>query len=101
MRQPRPPPEVFANLRAQYRLDDPFFVRYCGNGDLAACRVSLWAAMDAAGSELAAVQGADPAGWRADATKERIVFAPGILRNTMRGANRPTFQQLISFKSHR
>jgi acyl-homoserine lactone acylase PvdQ len=79
----------------------PFSRRYCGNGDLAACRASLWAALTAAEDELAAAQGADPAAWRADATKERIVFAPGILRNTMRGANRPTFQQLVSFKSHR
>jgi len=28
LRQPQPPPEVFAALREQYRLDDPFFVRY-------------------------------------------------------------------------
>lgn len=27
-RQPPPPPEFFANLRDQYGLDDPFFVRY-------------------------------------------------------------------------
>ncbi|MDQ3066226.1 MAG: penicillin acylase family protein [Actinomycetota bacterium] len=74
---------------------------YCGLGDLTTCRASLWAALDAAGAGLAAAQGADPAAWRADATAERIVFAPGILRNTMRGANRPTFQQLISFKTHR
>jgi acyl-homoserine lactone acylase PvdQ len=79
----------------------PFLVRYCGNGNIAACRASLWAALSLAGDELAAMQGTDPAAWRADATAERIVFAPGILRNTMRGANRPTFQQLISFRSHR
>ena len=82
-------------------VQTPYRVRYCGKGDLAACRASLWAALDAAGGELAAAQGADPAAWRADATAERIVFAPGILRDTMRGANRPTFQQLISFRSHR
>ena len=79
----------------------PFRIRYCGKGDLAACRASLWAALDAAGASLATAQGADPARWRADANAERIVFAPGILRNTMRGANRPTYQQLISFRSHR
>ncbi len=28
LRQPPPPPEFFANLREQYRLDDPFLVRY-------------------------------------------------------------------------
>ena len=49
-----------------------------------------------------ATQGADPvAGWRPDATKERIRFAPGILQDTMRWTNRPTFQQVLSFGSHR
>ena len=48
-----------------------------------------------------AAQGADPAAWRADATKERIVFAPGILTRTMRGSNKPTFQQAITFATHR
>jgi len=43
----------------------------------------------------------DPSQWRADATKERIVFAPGILTRTMRGSNKPTFQQAITFATHR
>jgi acyl-homoserine lactone acylase PvdQ len=73
--------------------------RFCGAGDLGACRVSLWAALDAAGNELATTQGADPAAWRADATRERISF--GFLPATMRWANRPTFQQVISFNGHR
>ena len=68
---------------------------------LAACRTSLWAAFEAAGTELQGAQGADPSAWRADATKERIRFAPGILTDTMRWANRPTFQQVISFTGHR
>jgi penicillin amidase len=75
--------------------------RYCGAGDLAACRASLWAALDAAGAALEAKQGADPAAWRADANAERIRFAPGILTTTMRWSNRPTFQQAISFSGHR
>jgi acyl-homoserine lactone acylase PvdQ len=74
---------------------------YCAGGDGAGCRDSLWAAFDAAGAELAAAQGPDPAAWRADATKERIRFAPGILTDTMRWANRSTFQQVISFTGHR
>jgi hypothetical protein len=73
--------------------------RFCGAGDLAACRASLWAALDAAGNELAASQGPDPAAWRSDATKERIGF--GFLPQSMRWTNRPTFQQVISFSSHR
>jgi acyl-homoserine lactone acylase PvdQ len=76
-----------------------YSTKYCGSGDLAACRASVWAALDAAGAALAAAQGGDPAAWRADATHERITF--GLLPLTMRWANRPTFQQVITFKSHR
>jgi hypothetical protein len=82
-------------------VEGPLANRYCGAGDAAACRASLWAALEQAGVELAARQGPDPGAWRADATAERIRFAPGILPNTMRGANRPTFQQVMSFRSHR
>ncbi|HET8651899.1 MAG TPA: penicillin acylase family protein [Gaiellaceae bacterium] len=83
------------------RKRQPFRVRYCGNGDLAACRASLWDALESAGSELSAAQGPDPARWRADARPERIRFSGGILQSTMRFANRPTFQQVMSFRSHR
>jgi acyl-homoserine lactone acylase PvdQ len=72
---------------------------WCGNGDQAACRASLWAAIDAAGAELVATQGPDPSAWRADARPERITF--GFLPKSMRWTNRPTFQQVISFDSHR
>jgi acyl-homoserine lactone acylase PvdQ len=79
-----------------------FANRYCGNGDLAACRTALWAALDAAGAQLQAAQGANPDAWRADATAERISFAPGLLPYTMRYTNRPTgIQQVISFFGHR
>jgi acyl-homoserine lactone acylase PvdQ len=72
---------------------------FCGNGDRSVCRASLWAALEAAGAELAATQGADPAAWRADARPERITF--GFLPKSMRWTNRPTFQQVITFSSHR
>ncbi len=75
--------------------------KFCGVGDLALCRAALWAALDAAAAELVAAQGAAPAAWRADATKERIRFTSGILADTMRWTNRPTFQQLMSFSGHR
>jgi acyl-homoserine lactone acylase PvdQ len=79
-----------------------FANRYCGNGDLGACRTALWAALEAAGAELAAAQGADPNAWRADATRERIDFAPGLLPYTMRYTNRPSgIQQVIEFSGHR
>ena len=74
---------------------------YCGQGDEHACVVSLWLAIDDAGDQLQAAQGPNPAAWRADATGERIRFAPGLLGKTMRWTNRPTFQQVISFSRHR
>jgi acyl-homoserine lactone acylase PvdQ len=94
---------VDKDLRTQLGLPvkGKFGTRYCGRGDFPECRRSLWAALDAAGTELTAAQGADPDAWRADATPERIQFAPGFLPNTMRWTNRPTFQQAISYSGHR
>jgi acyl-homoserine lactone acylase PvdQ len=66
-----------------------FHERYCGGGDLIACSKSLWTALQAAAPAL---------GTRADATKERIQFAPGFLPVTMRWTNRPTYQQILSFR---
>jgi acyl-homoserine lactone acylase PvdQ len=85
------------------KVKGPFKTRFCGTGNLAACRVSLWSALDAAGNELAAAQGQNPNAWRADATRERIVFEPGLLGSSrkMRWTNRPTFQQVIYFRGHR
>jgi acyl-homoserine lactone acylase PvdQ len=84
-------------------LADPFENRYCGAGDLSRCRQSMWAALAEAGAELTAAQGTpNPAAWRADATRERISFVPGLLPTTMRYTNRPSgIQQLISFDRHR
>jgi acyl-homoserine lactone acylase PvdQ len=95
---------VLKDLRDQIgpRPLAPFRVRYCGAGNVGNCRTSLWAALDAAGNELAAAQGPNPAAWRADATKERITFVPGLLKTTLRYTNRPSgIQQVISFRGHR
>jgi hypothetical protein len=78
-----------------------YATRFCGRGDVAACAASLWSALDAAAAALAQSQGPDPGAWRAPAGPERIRFAPGILAETMRGTNRPTFQQLVTFDGHR
>ena len=51
--------------------------------------------------DLTTAQGADPNAWRADATAERITFKPGLLSQTMRWANRPTFQQVGQYSGHR
>jgi acyl-homoserine lactone acylase PvdQ len=91
---------VEKDLRTQLAGTSGFSTRYCGNGDLNACSASLWQALDAAGNSLTAAQGPDPAAWRSDAAQERIAFA-GFISNTMRWTNRPTFQQVVVFRSHR
>jgi hypothetical protein len=85
------------------QVAQPFNNNYCGGGNLGACRQAMWNAIRAAGSELTTEQGtSDPAAWRADATAERISFAPGLLPTTMRYTNRPSgIQQVISFRGHR
>jgi acyl-homoserine lactone acylase PvdQ len=79
----------------------PYMTRFCGAGDPATCSRALWGALDAAAAELEAQQGAVPSAWRASALPERIRFAPGLMTETMRGTNRPTFQQAITFDGHR
>jgi hypothetical protein len=79
----------------------PFTTRFCGAGALAACRDALWTALGSAAADLAKAQGPDPTQWHADATAERIDFTTGIVRDTMRWTNRPTFQQVVSFSGHR
>jgi acyl-homoserine lactone acylase PvdQ len=81
-------------------VKSPYAALTCGSGDLPSCAAALWGSLDQAGNALAAAQGPDPAAWRSDATKERIAFA-GFISDTMRWANRPTFQQVIVFGSHR
>jgi hypothetical protein len=75
----------------------PFNLRYCGNGSLDACRASLWTAFDQALAPLAAAQGQDPATWRGSAS--RTSFVPGLIPDTFRTTNRPTFQQVLEFAS--
>jgi acyl-homoserine lactone acylase PvdQ len=78
-----------------------FSRRYCGAGVLATCRESLWAALDAAALELEVAQGPAPSSWWSSAPAERIQFVSGVLPDTMRWANRPTFQQVVTFSGHR
>jgi acyl-homoserine lactone acylase PvdQ len=79
----------------------PYSRRYCGAGVLATCREALWSAIEAAAAQLESTQGPAPSSWRADAAAERIRFTSGVLPDTMRWSNRPTFQQLMSFTGHR
>ncbi len=62
------------------KVKGTFANRYCGLGDLAPLpHRPLGGARGRRRTILAATQGADPAAWRADATRERIKFAPGLL----------------------
>jgi acyl-homoserine lactone acylase PvdQ len=85
------------------RFRNPFATRFCGAGNIGACRTAVWAALDATGVELEAKQGSgDPNAWRSDARPERIKFLPGVLPTTIRYTNRPSgIQQVISFGGHR
>jgi hypothetical protein len=77
------------------RVQGRFNLQYCGNGSLEACRASLWAVVDQVATDLAATQGPDPAAWRSPA--RRTGFTPGLISDTMRTTNRPTFQQVLEF----
>jgi acyl-homoserine lactone acylase PvdQ len=81
-------------------LGDPvrgrFHLRYCGNGSPAACRASLWAAVHSAADDLATMLGPDPTAWRGTASKTG--FTPGLIPDTFRTTNRPTFQQVLEFQ---
>jgi acyl-homoserine lactone acylase PvdQ len=76
-------------------LKGPLRLRYCGGGNKARCQAAIWGALQAAKDELVAEQGTNPLNWHADATEERIGFRPGLIQDTMRWTNRPTFQQVL------
>jgi len=76
-------------------VEGAFNLRYCGNGDLAQCRDSLWAVIDTIGQQLAAEYGGPPQGWLKEAS--RTGYIPGLIRASHRTVNRPTFQQVLEF----
>jgi acyl-homoserine lactone acylase PvdQ len=85
-------------LRRPVRGD--FNLRYCGRGSLRACRRSLWTAIAQTADGLAALFGnPDPASWRKPAGRTR--FVPGLIPDTIRATNRPTFQQVLELKRRR
>jgi acyl-homoserine lactone acylase PvdQ len=76
---------------------DPYNLSYCGRGNLAQCRASLWTAVHSAADELEAQFGsADPASWRGEA--DTSGFEPGLLATRFPTTNRPTFQQVLELK---
>jgi acyl-homoserine lactone acylase PvdQ len=75
-------------------VEGPFNLQYCGGGSLEQCQQDLWAVVDATATALAAEYGTeDPAAWLMEG--RRTTFRPGLIPETMRTTNRPTFQQLI------
>ncbi|MCB1697387.1 MAG: penicillin acylase family protein [Pseudomonadales bacterium] len=72
-----------------------FNLSYCGNGDLDECRASLWLVVEEVSQQLAAERGDDPATWLKQGA--RLTFAPGLIPETFRATNRPTFQQVLEF----
>jgi hypothetical protein len=88
---------------AGVKFEAPFTVRYCGGGDVNACREALWRAMEETGAALEQRQGTPEAAlWKADANAERIGFAPGLLPIKIRYTNRPSgIQQVVTFTGHR
>lgn len=73
----------------------PFRVAYCGAGDAAQCCEDLWMAIATRSDELAAGNGDDPSEWRTEG--RRTGFAPGLIAETFRATNRPTYQHVIEF----
>ncbi len=84
-------------------LGDPvqgrFHLGYCGNGSLDACRASLWAAVEEVAGQLATQQGPEPSNWTS--TAARTGFDPGLIPDTIRATNRPTFQQVLELAGER
>lgn len=75
-------------------VDGPFNRQYCGDGELEQCAEDLWAVIDTVSGELAAeYESEDPRTWLMEG--RRTGFRPGLIEDTMRATNRPTFQQLI------
>ncbi len=89
---------VYKDLRRLLGMPEtgPFHLQYCGNGSLTACRASLWSAFDQAVSALAGTYGPDPTTWLKPAALTG--FTPGLIPNTMRSTNRPTFQQVLELE---
>ncbi len=81
-------------------VDGPFNLQYCGGGVIEDCQADLWAAIDTVAADLAEEHGSeDPETWLAEGW--RTGFEPGLIKDTMRTTNRPTFQQLIELVAER
>ena len=76
-------------------VEGEFNLSYCGNGVLEDCSASLWQVVDEVSQQLATDRGNDPSTWLKEGA--RTGFAPGLIPETFRTTNRPTFQQVLEF----
>lgn len=77
-------------------VEGKFNLSYCGNGSLESCRDSLWQVVAQVSDDLAVEYGSDdPGTWLREG--HRITFAPGLIPETIRATNRPTYQQVLEF----
>ena len=72
-----------------------FALSYCGAGDLENCRDSLWQVVDDVAQQLVTERGEDPSSWLLEG--QLSSFVPGLIPDTFRTTNRPTFQQVLEF----
>jgi hypothetical protein len=77
------------------QVEGEYNLSYCGNGSLENCRDSLWQVVEDVSQELASEYGGDPDTWLREG--HRLGFEPGLIPDTFRATNRPTFQQVIEF----
>ena len=89
---------IYKDLRTLMgkEVQGPYNLQYCGAGQLELCRDSLWAVVEVIGEQLASEFGNDdPSTWL---SRGRLTsFTPGLISNTFRSTNRPTFQQVLEF----
>jgi acyl-homoserine lactone acylase PvdQ len=78
------------------KVKGKFHLRYCARGSVTQCSKALWKAIDTTATGIATFQGDDPSTWRSGAARtDRITFIPKLIPDSMRWANRPTFQQVL------
>ncbi|MFG2431891.1 penicillin acylase family protein [Streptomyces sp. NPDC048590] len=83
----------------------PLAKTYCGNGDLSTCRASLLSTLKSAAAEPAdeVYPGDDSCGAGEQWCTDAIIHRPlgGISQKSIHWQNRPTYQQVVEFPSHR
>ncbi|MEV6262545.1 penicillin acylase family protein [Streptomyces sp. NPDC051784] len=83
----------------------PLAKTYCGNGDLSTCRASVLSTLKSAAAEPAdeVYPGDDSCGAGEQWCTDAIIHRPlgGISQKSIHWQNRPTYQQVVEFPSHR